>query len=195
MPLHSLQFHDKPSNINLEFCLYRKTLNLKRKHKCRLNLSKLNSQWVDWLKRCLNKNNCKRMIMHWDPKQFKLRLAVDINECADVDNCLYGTCINEVGGYRCQCPPNYQLNAAGTGCVGTYRLGFQYVLFNMETFFIWTIVFCLGNNCGTLFVLFYEHSKAILVQLVLLILFVLFLLLCFCYFALYHHGSNKWPRR
>ncbi|XP_052271625.1 multiple epidermal growth factor-like domains protein 11 [Dreissena polymorpha] len=41
----------------------------------------------------------------------------DVNECADVDNCLYGTCINEVGGYRCQCPPNYQLNATGTGCV------------------------------------------------------------------------------
>ncbi|KAH3881018.1 hypothetical protein DPMN_004941, partial [Dreissena polymorpha] len=59
------------------------------------------------------------MLVTWMDNGYlaRRRILSDVNECADVDNCLYGTCINEVGGYRCQCPPNYQLNATGTGCV------------------------------------------------------------------------------
>ena len=46
----------------------------------------------------------------------------DINECDNPDNCLYGTCVNREGSYICQCPPNYELNPSGTGCVGKVKV-------------------------------------------------------------------------
>ena len=49
--------------------------------------------------------------------QYRLNI-VDLNECENPDNCLYGECVNKPGGYECRCPPNFELNPAGTGCVG-----------------------------------------------------------------------------
>ena len=43
---------------------------------------------------------------------------VDVDECDNPDNCQFGTCVNTRGGYVCQCPPNYELNPTGTGCIG-----------------------------------------------------------------------------
>lgn len=45
----------------------------------------------------------------------------DINECDNPDNCLYGTCVNNQGGYICQCPMGYENNPTGTGCIGKYE--------------------------------------------------------------------------
>lgn len=45
-------------------------------------------------------------------------MFLDINECDNPDNCIYGTCINRPGGFECLCPPGYELTPSGTGCVG-----------------------------------------------------------------------------
>lgn len=42
----------------------------------------------------------------------------DINECADPVNCINGLCVNTPGSYQCNCPPDFELNPTGVGCVG-----------------------------------------------------------------------------
>ena len=44
----------------------------------------------------------------------------DIDECANEDMCMYGTCINKPGGYECRCDEQYELIPSGTGCVGQF---------------------------------------------------------------------------
>uniref|UniRef100_A0A8D2J7Q9 Uncharacterized protein n=1 Tax=Varanus komodoensis TaxID=61221 RepID=A0A8D2J7Q9_VARKO len=41
----------------------------------------------------------------------------DIDECADPINCVNGFCVNTPGRYECNCPPDFQLNPTGVGCV------------------------------------------------------------------------------
>ncbi len=48
----------------------------------------------------------------------RLSLA-DINECFDPVNCINGVCVNLPGSYLCNCPPDFELNPSGVGCVGT----------------------------------------------------------------------------
>lgn len=43
---------------------------------------------------------------------------LDIDECADPINCVNGLCVNTPGRYECNCPPDFQLNPTGVGCVG-----------------------------------------------------------------------------
>ena len=38
-----------------------------------------------------------------------------MDECQDVNQCM-GECYNEPGGYRCTCPPGYQLASNGRSC-------------------------------------------------------------------------------
>lgn len=45
-------------------------------------------------------------------------LFLDIDECADPINCVNGLCVNTPGRYECNCPPDFQLNPTGVGCVG-----------------------------------------------------------------------------
>lgn len=47
----------------------------------------------------------------------------DVNECADPVNCINGLCVNTPGSYRCNCPPDFELNPSGVGCVGEWALG------------------------------------------------------------------------
>lgn len=42
----------------------------------------------------------------------------DVNECADPVNCINGLCVNMPGSYLCNCPPDFELNPTGVGCVG-----------------------------------------------------------------------------
>ena len=44
----------------------------------------------------------------------------DIDECELEDSCKYGVCINRPGSYICQCPPGFDLNPAGNGCIGKW---------------------------------------------------------------------------
>ncbi|KAJ8304383.1 hypothetical protein KUTeg_017966 [Tegillarca granosa] len=52
-------------------------------------------------------------VVNWKTKM----VTTDIDECENPDNCQFGTCVNRQGSYICQCPPNYELNPTGTGCV------------------------------------------------------------------------------
>ncbi|OXB66901.1 hypothetical protein ASZ78_013562 [Callipepla squamata] len=45
----------------------------------------------------------------------------DIDECADPINCVNGLCVNTPGRYECNCPPDFQLNPTGVGCVAEYN--------------------------------------------------------------------------
>ncbi|KTG04443.1 hypothetical protein cypCar_00020287, partial [Cyprinus carpio] len=45
-----------------------------------------------------------------------------INECFDPVNCINGVCVNLPGSYLCNCPPDFELNPSGVGCVDT-RVG------------------------------------------------------------------------
>lgn len=47
---------------------------------------------------------------------------LDIDECADPINCVNGLCVNTPGRYECNCPPDFQLNPTGVGCVGKQKL-------------------------------------------------------------------------
>lgn len=47
-------------------------------------------------------------------------LFSDIDECDNPQICQYGTCVNTMGSFVCQCPPNYSLAQNGAGCVGMY---------------------------------------------------------------------------
>jgi len=43
----------------------------------------------------------------------------DVDECSmDANICQNGQCKNFEGGYRCECPPDLTLSAAGLSCVG-----------------------------------------------------------------------------
>lgn len=46
----------------------------------------------------------------------------DINECADPTTCINGICVNIPGNYHCNCPPDFELNPTGVGCVGETQL-------------------------------------------------------------------------
>ena len=48
-------------------------------------------------------------------------VCADINECENEELCMYGTCVNQPGGYECLCDDDHQLIPTGTGCVGLYR--------------------------------------------------------------------------
>uniref|UniRef100_A0A8C2EZ36 Fibrillin 2b n=1 Tax=Cyprinus carpio TaxID=7962 RepID=A0A8C2EZ36_CYPCA len=48
--------------------------------------------------------------------------VTDINECFDPVNCINGVCVNLPGSYLCNCPPDFELNPSGVGCVDT-RVG------------------------------------------------------------------------
>lgn len=41
-----------------------------------------------------------------------------MNECADPTFCINGICVNVPGSYICECPPDFELNPTGVGCVG-----------------------------------------------------------------------------
>lgn len=49
---------------------------------------------------------------------------MDKNECeGEPDICGHNAkCVNDVGGYHCQCDPGYEKNAKGDGCVGMFML-------------------------------------------------------------------------
>jgi hypothetical protein len=49
-------------------------------------------------------------------------MLLDIDECADPINCVNGLCVNTPGRYECNCPPDFQLNPTGVGCVGKLKL-------------------------------------------------------------------------
>lgn len=54
---------------------------------------------------------------------YKCNLPIlDIDECADPINCVNGLCVNTPGRYECNCPPDFQLNPTGVGCVGKWKL-------------------------------------------------------------------------
>lgn len=44
--------------------------------------------------------------------------CTDIDECLSPQSCLYGTCVNTQGSYKCECPIDYELVAEGNACVG-----------------------------------------------------------------------------
>lgn len=48
-------------------------------------------------------------------------MFIDIDECADPINCVNGLCVNTPGRYECNCPPDFQLNPTGVGCVGKWK--------------------------------------------------------------------------
>uniref|UniRef100_A0AAY4E607 Fibrillin 2b n=1 Tax=Denticeps clupeoides TaxID=299321 RepID=A0AAY4E607_9TELE len=48
---------------------------------------------------------------------FLLFCITDVNECADPVNCINGLCVNMPGSYLCNCPPDFELNPTGVGCV------------------------------------------------------------------------------
>lgn len=60
---------------------------------------------------------------------------LDINECELEGQCIDGTCVNTPGSFRCQCPPNYQLDASGRICKGDFHftLGWTKFLFSTLT--------------------------------------------------------------
>lgn len=47
---------------------------------------------------------------------------LDINECLDPTTCINGICVNIPGTYLCNCPPDFELNPTGVGCVGETQL-------------------------------------------------------------------------
>jgi len=44
--------------------------------------------------------------------------CTDVDECAEVANCINGNCVNVPGSYECQCPEGFESNPTGIGCVG-----------------------------------------------------------------------------
>ena len=42
-------------------------------------------------------------------------LFLDIDECLSVTCLNGGTCINEIGGFRCECPPGFRGDTCGIG--------------------------------------------------------------------------------
>lgn len=52
----------------------------------------------------------------------------DINECMVSKECHGGICINTDRGFRCECPPGYMLDRAGTACIGKSGLLFHLLM-------------------------------------------------------------------
>ena len=46
----------------------------------------------------------------------------DVDECSEADLCNNGRCINEPGGYRCDCHRNYQQSHDGKSCIGNIHI-------------------------------------------------------------------------
>ena len=47
-------------------------------------------------------------------------IIIDINECTDdIDGCEH-VCVNEIGGYHCECNDGFQLDDDNHGCPGIY---------------------------------------------------------------------------
>lgn len=54
---------------------------------------------------------------------FKLKfyLFLDVDECLTDDKlCRPGTCMNSIGGYKCDCPKGYEPSADGRKCLGRF---------------------------------------------------------------------------
>lgn len=49
-----------------------------------------------------------------------LSCLTDVNECLDPTICISGHCVNTPGSYVCNCPPYFELNPTGVGCVGEF---------------------------------------------------------------------------
>jgi hypothetical protein len=47
--------------------------------------------------------------------------CTDVDECNNIENCKFGTCFNELGSYRCECPKDFKLNSQKNGCIDTRR--------------------------------------------------------------------------
>ncbi len=52
----------------------------------------------------------------------------DIDECSELEACLYGECTNTEGSYDCKCPTDFELLPSGAGCVDK-RAGVCYLEF------------------------------------------------------------------
>ena len=57
-----------------------------------------------------------------------IKILLDIDECTELEACLYGECTNTEGSYDCKCPPNFELLKSGAGCVDK-RKGVCYLEF------------------------------------------------------------------
>jgi hypothetical protein len=44
-----------------------------------------------------------------------------MDECENIENCKFGKCINKIGSYKCECPPEFRLNSQKNGCIDTRR--------------------------------------------------------------------------
>lgn len=55
-------------------------------------------------------------------------LVTDIDECLTVTCLNGGTCINEIGGFRCDCPPGFRGDTCGIGI--TYYFIFENIVFD-----------------------------------------------------------------
>ena len=53
---------------------------------------------------------------------------LDIDECENPQICQYGTCVNTMGSFVCECPPEYSLAQNGAGCVGKFFPLFKMVV-------------------------------------------------------------------
>lgn len=58
--------------------------------------------------------------------------CTDIDECLSPQSCLYGTCVNTQGGYKCECPVDYELVSEGNACVGMNYF-YIYIILKLTT--------------------------------------------------------------
>ena len=49
-------------------------------------------------------------------------LGLDENECENKDQCIDGTCVNNMGSFKCQCPQELTLHESGRYCEGRSRI-------------------------------------------------------------------------
>ena len=49
---------------------------------------------------------------------FGIHLFLDENECDNKDQCIGGTCFNNMGSFKCQCPQELTLHQSGRYCEG-----------------------------------------------------------------------------
>ena len=63
------------------------------------------------------------IFMHLIKKIIIVCTISDKNEC-DLGVCSGGTCINNEGGFLCECPEDYKLSIDGTYCIGKHSAFF-----------------------------------------------------------------------